>query len=297
MRRHAMASVAAITVIVAVMAMLALSRCGSDADRVTGSASTATVGRSDTTVPAADALAVETLSIQVVDVIDHDTDAFTQGLVFASDGRLFESTGEYGDSEVRQIDPASGKVLRATSLPAEVFAEGLAVGPDGLVQLTWKEGRAFRWATDTFEPQPEWRYAGEGWGLTYSPADDTFLRSDGTATVTRHRRDDFSVLNTVTVTRDGDEVTQLNELELIDGELFANVWMTDEILRVDPGSGRVTGVVDASPLRERGVITDTVLGSQDVLNGIAHRPGDPPNRWYVTGKNWPAMFVVDIGER
>lgn len=261
-------------------------------DRRTSTIETATAGAGGTATSAVSrGREVESLELRVISTADHDPGSFTQGLVFAPDGRLFESAGRYGDSDVRQVNPETGQVIREVPLPVDVFAEGLAIGPDGLVQLTWKEGRAFRWNPDDLGALGEWQYRGEGWGLTYDPADRTFLRSDGTSTISRHDAATFSEVDRVEVTRGGQPVDELNELELVDGVLYANVWRSSEILRIDPRSGVVSGVIDASE------IVPTVADADAVLNGIAHRPGDPPNRLLVTGKNWPAMYVVDVGTR
>jgi glutamine cyclotransferase len=234
---------------------------------------------------------IESLALRLVATVDHDPDSFTQGLVFGPDGRLYESAGRYGESDVREINPETGEVIRAVPLPVDVFAEGLAIGPDGLVQLSWKEGRAFRWKPDGLGALGEWRYDGEGWGLTYDASDRTFLRSDGSAVITRHDGDTFDEVGRLAVTRAGQPVDGLNELELVDGVLYANVWKSTDILRIDPDSGVVTGVIDASG------IVPVLPDPEAVLNGIAHRPGDAATRLLVTGKDWPAMYVVDVATR
>lgn len=228
--------------------------------------------------------------LRVVSSRPHGDRLFTQGLVFSGDGRLFESGGRYGASEVAELDPDTGRVVARAELPAEVFAEGLAAGPDGLVQLTWKEGRAFRW-TLGLDSGGEWIYGGEGWGLAYDPERNRFLRSDGSATITFHDSVTFAATGRVSVTRDGAPVAQLNELELIGDVLYANVWKSAEILRIDPDTGAVTATIDAS------IIDPDLEDPESVLNGIAHRPGDPPNRLWLTGKNWPQLFEVDLVAR
>lgn len=228
--------------------------------------------------------------LRVVQRMPHDPEAFTQGLVFDDAGRLFESTGLEGRSTVRELDPATGDVVSQRELPADEFGEGLAIAGGELVQLTWQDGVARRWS-DSLDPLGTWRYEGEGWGLTHDGR--TFLRSDGSSRVTRHDTATFDQVGTpIDVTREGAAVDRLNELEWIDGALFTNVWFSDEILRVDPATGIVDAVIDASSLW-----TDPARTEEMTLNGIAHRPGDPPTRLWVTGKLWPEMFVVDLVAR
>ena len=153
------------------------------------------------------------------------------------------------------------------------------MGPDGLVQLTWKDGVAHRWSVDDLTPSGVFDYEGEGWGLTFDG--EEFVQSDGSPTLTRRDATTFEPTATVEVTRGGDPVEEINELEWVDGVIWANVWHSDEILRIDPSTGHVTGVIDASALWEAPERT-----AELTLNGIAHRPGDPPNRLWLTGKNW-----------
>lgn len=231
---------------------------------------------------------VETLTAVVLDERPHDPGAFTQGLVYDDDGRLFESTGGYGRSELREVDPDTGEVLRSQPLPEEQFAEGLAVSAGDLVQLTWKEGVAHRWNPDTFAPVGEFSYSGEGWGIT-TDGDGLLITSDGSDRLTFRDPDTFDAMRVVTVRRGGRPVERLNELEWVDGVLWANVWRTDEIVRIDPERGEVTGVVDLAALGP-----DPPPSDDAVLNGIAHRPGDPPDVLWVTGKNWPTLYRIRI---
>ena len=229
----------------------------------------------------------EALSIEVLSRVPHDPDAFTQGLVFDDDGRLFESVGLLGRSSVREVDVATGDVLREQPLSSDEFGEGLAIGPDGLVQLTWQSGVARRWSTDELDDRGAFAYSGEGWGLAYDG--DAFLQSDGSATITRRDDVTFEEIDRIEVTRDGVPVDELNELEWVDGVLYANVWHSDEIMRVDPTSGVVTGVIDLASLW-----TAPERTSEMTLNGIAHRQGDDVDRLWVTGKQWPEMFEVKV---
>lgn len=275
-------------VAVAAACLLLVAACTDDsttgADRTTSSsASTRPVGSAGTAAP-------EALGLGVVARHPHDTGAFTEGLLFDEDGRLFESVGLEGESALREVDPDRGTIVRDTKLPADQFGEGIALGAGGIVQLTWKNGVAHRWSIDDgdgFGRLGSFRYDGEGWGLT--TAGSEFVQSDGSPTLKFRDGTTFEVTRSVEVTRAGQPVDEVNELESVDGVLYANVWHSDEILRIDPASGRVTGVVDASSLWR-----DPARTSEMTLNGIAHRPGDPPDRLWLTGKNWPEMFVVDV---
>jgi glutamine cyclotransferase len=243
-----------------------------------------------TTTAGSSASGIPALTYEIVSRSPHDTAAFTEGFTFGDDGRLFESLGLEGNSSVREVDPTTGAVLGESRLDPAQFGEGLAVGPDGLVQLTWKDGVAHRWSVDDLTPSGVFDYEGEGWGLTFDG--EEFVQSDGSPTLTRRDATTFEPTATVEVTRGGDPVEEINELEWVDGVIWANVWHSDEILRIDPSTGHVTGVIDASALWEAPERT-----AEMTLNGIAHRPGDPPNRLWLTGKNWPEMFEVEVTER
>jgi glutaminyl-peptide cyclotransferase len=210
----------------------------------------------------------------------HDTSAFTEGLQF--DGpALFESTGLAGHSQLRQLDPATGAVLRAAPLPGGYFGEGIAVVGDHIWQLTYRDGVAIEWDKATLTPVREVPFADEGWGLCRDG--DRLIASDGTDTLHFYTTDELREVGSVRITRpDGTAVTGMNELECVDGQVWANIWPTDEIVRIDPASATVTATVDAAALR-RGETP------RDVLNGIAYA-GD--GQFLVTGKNWPTTFRV-----
>jgi glutamine cyclotransferase len=229
------------------------------------------------------------LHLTVVARHPHDPTAFTEGLVFVGD-RLFESSGGYGSSDVREVDPDSGAVVRSAPLPGDEFGEGLAAAGRRLRQLTWREGIARSWSLD-LAGGPVARYAGEGWGLSFDPATDRWVQSDGSASLTFRDRETFAPLGHLEVRRAGRPVTDLNELEVVGRSVWANVWKRDELVRIDVRSGDVTAVVDASDL----VPPSSRNDPEAVLNGIAHRPGDPPERLWVTGKRWPTTYVVDVG--
>lgn len=228
------------------------------------------------------------LTMTVSRRIDHDTTSFTQGLVLV-EGRMYESAGGYGASSLRRVDPATGDVLAKVGVGAQYFAEGLAAVGDRLIQLTWREGTALVYDQATLRQLDSFTYEGEGWGLCFDGA--ALVMSNGSSTLTFRHPVTFQVLRSVDVRRDGMPVAQLNELECLDGRIWANVWMTDAILRIDPTSGIVDGVLDASSLLT--AAERVTLGPDDVLNGIA---GDGEGRLYLTGKRWPAMFVVRVGE-
>lgn len=216
--------------------------------------------------------------------IPHDPDAFTQGLELA-DAVLYEGTGLAGQSQLRTLDPATGQVDRAVPIPGDYFGEGITVVGDRIWQLTYRDGVAVQWDRATMTPVREVPLAGEGWGLCYDG--QRLVRSDGTDRLRFHDPADMSELGGIDVTRDGAPVTGLNELECVEGRVWANVWPTDTIVRIDPGDGAVDLVVDAAALRERGIPP-----SAQVLNGIAHLSGD---EFLVTGKDWPTMFRVRLG--
>lgn len=216
--------------------------------------------------------------------IPHDPDAFTQGLELAGPV-LYEGTGLAGQSELRMLDPATGQVERSAPIPGNYFGEGITVVGDRIWQLTYRDGVAVQWDRATLTPLREVPLDGEGWGLCADG--QRLIRSDGTDRLRFHDPADMREVGGVDVTRDGRPVTGLNELECVDGEVWANVWPTDTIVRVDPGTGAVDRVVDAAGLRARGI-----PASAQVLNGIAHLTGD---EFLVTGKDWPTMFRVRLG--
>jgi glutaminyl-peptide cyclotransferase len=225
---------------------------------------------------------VEHLRAEVVETYPHDRGAFTQGLVF-DNGRLLESTGLVGQSSLREVELATGRVVRRADVPRPIFAEGLALVGGELIQLTWQSQQALRYDRRTFARKGEFTYTGEGWGLCFDGRH--LVMSNGSAELSLRRPADFGVARTVTVTMDGRPLRDLNELECVDGAVYANVWQRDLIVRIDPGSGRVTARIDVPPLL-------SVLERQnvDVLNGIAY---DPTSKTFlITGKLWPKVFRV-----
>ena len=234
----------------------------------------------DSTIPAPEALRV-----RVLRRLPHDPGAFTQGLEVHSDGRLFESTGMNGHSSVREVTLESGEVVRRRDVDARYFAEGLTIVEDRLLQLTWQEGVAFEYDLATFEPRRELHYEGEGWGLCLDTRGNRLIMSDGSSTLTFRDPATFEERGTVRVTRQGRGQRMLNELECVDGVVYANVWQTEELVRIDPETGHVTAVIDA-----HGLLTQQDSLGADVLNGIAYLPAS--QHFLITGKWWPAMFEV-----
>ena len=263
----------------AVMALLVMATgCGSS-DPDTG----------DAIAPSSEEVAepADRLTLRVVATSPHDPDAFTQGLELV-DGRLLETTGGYGESDIREIDRSTGRILRSAPLDASWFGEGMtAIGGDRAVQLTWKAGRALVWDLATLTVVDVWTYGGQGWGLCLLEA-GTLAMSDGSSFLTLRDSTDLTRIADVQVLLDGKPVERLNELECVDGTVWANIWLTDTIVAIDPSTGWVTAVVDAS-----GLLADrSNLGVNDVLNGIAHDPLS--GHFLLTGKRWPVLFEVAL---
>lgn len=237
-------------------------------------------------VNAATAEEVPVYGFEVVHAWPHDASAFTQGLVF-HDGVLFESTGLYGRSSLRRVELQTGKVLKKIDVPAQFFGEGLALFRGKLFQLTWTNQKGFVYDPESFEKVGEFRFDGQGWGLTH---DEQFLiMSDGTNQIRFIDPSSFKVRRTISVFDRGAPLRDLNELEYVRGEIFANVWHEDRIARIDPQTGKITGWVDLS-----GIISRSELRTDEdaVLNGIAYdAAGD---RLFVTGKFWPKLFEIRL---
>ena len=222
------------------------------------------------------------LKASVVRSYPHDRGAFTQGLVWQN-GVLYESTGLVGRSSLRKVELATGTVTKQVEVPAPYFAEGLAEVGNRLLQLTWQHGKVFVYDKDTFARVAEFSYQGEGWGLCHDG--QSVIMSSGSDALTVRNPATFAVTRTVKVTMDGKPLDRLNELECVGGEVYANVWTTDTIVRIDMKSGRVTARIDAS-----GLLSPAERAGVDVLNGIAHDPAD--GTFLITGKLWPRIFRV-----
>jgi len=259
----------------AVMAMISTA-CGG----TPGVAASAPVAAADAT--AVQRIAPQRLRVQVIESYPHDPGAFTQGLVLAG-GRLFESTGLEGRSSLREVELKTGKVLRKLDVPAPVFAEGLALVGTRLFQITWKHGQVYTYDRDSFKKGATFDYDGEGWGLCYNGQD--IVMSDGSARLTFRGPETFRPVRELTVRSGGQPVDQLNELECVGPHVYANVWMTDRIVRIDPKSGEVLAFIDAANL-----LAPAERFGVDVLNGIAHDASN--DTFLITGKLWPRMFRV-----
>ena len=226
------------------------------------------------------------LPVEKADVVreyPHDRDAFTEGL-FYDNGVLWESTGYVGKSSIRKVALTTGKVLARVTVPPPYFGEGIAPWAGQIVSLTWQQGQGFRWSKAGLRKIGEVRYTGEGWGMTNDGKD--LVMSDGTPVIRFLDPATFTVRRTITVTAQGKPVKNVNELEWVDGEILANIWMTDAIVRIDPHTGVVKGVLDVSALHAK-------VGTANpdaVANGIAWDAAR--RRLFVTGKNWPTLFEL-----
>jgi len=221
---------------------------------------------------------------RIVAVYPHDPDAFTQGLT-VYDGQLYESTGQYGHSSLRRVDLESGEILQSATLNFTYFGEGMAAVDDRLYQLTWKSQTGFIYDRESFEQLGSWRYRGEGWGLTY---DGTHLIvSDGSAVLSFYEPGTGEPVRTIEVRDSGMPVERLNELEYVNGEIWANIWYEDRVARISPDSGDVLAWVDLSDLVPR-----NRRNPDAVLNGIAYDAAE--DRLFVTGKNWPRLFEIEL---
>ena len=220
---------------------------------------------------------------QVLARLPHDRSAFTEGF-FVDGGLFYESTGQVGRSFIRRVDPATGKVLRQVAVPAPYFGEGIAKVGGEIVSLTWQNGLGFRWRANDFKQVGTFRYTGEGWALASDGA--LLVMSDGSAILRVLDPKTLTVKRTIAVTLRGEPLRDLNEIELVDGEILANVWHANAIVRIDPASGRVKGLIDLSALVREVAATDP----EAVPNGIAWDKAK--RRLYVTGKLWPTVFRI-----
>lgn len=222
---------------------------------------------------------------RVVQTLPHDPTAFTQGLV-VHEGAFLESTGQNGQSSLRRVNMLTGNVVRSTRLSDEYFGEGMTVLNGTAYVLTWLSQRALSFNASDLKETGQFVYMGEGWGLTTDGK--VLYMSNGTSVITVRDPGDFHLLSTISVTRNGAPQSALNELEWIDGEIWANVWKTDEIVRIDPRTGVVNTIVDCSGIYPRADRTP----QSDVLNGIAF--DSTKKAIYVTGKNWPHVYQIEL---
>jgi glutaminyl-peptide cyclotransferase len=275
---------AAAAAAVAVIAFLVITRGGSPDHAAGGGAERPREPSAAPSTPStpSSAPSVERLRVRVVRRLPHQRDAFTQGLVY-DDGELYESTGLRGASSLRRVDLETGAVLRRRDLHKDLFAEGLALAGDHLYLLTWQEERLLVFRRADFAPVREYRYQGEGWGLCHDGRQ--LVMSDGTDRLRFRDPDSFTVQREVHVRLDGRPVRELNELECVDGAVWANQWGKERLLRIDPRTGAVTAVADV-----RGLLTDDERDGTDVMNGIAWMPDT--GHFLLTGKYWPWLFEV-----
>lgn len=235
-------------------------------------------------IPADGKDAVPVYGYRVVNAYRHDQEAFTQGLSFA-DGWLYEGTGLHGHSTLRQVELQTGDVRKLVKLPERYFGEGITVSSDRIIQLTWQAGTGFVYDRESFARLEEFRYETEGWGITEDG--ENLIMSDGSAVLRFLDPETFRETRRLEVKGPDGPVNRLNELEYVRDEIYANVWQTERIARIDPASGRVTGWIDLGGLLRR----EEAAGA-DVLNGIAYdRNG---KRLFVTGKLWPWLFEIEI---
>ena len=231
-------------------------------------------------------------SVEIIEWIPHDPGAFTQGLEIAA-GTMYESTGLWGQSSLRAVNPATGEVTALVDLPEAFFGEGLTVVGDEVIQLTWQSGTALVYDRATLEPLREHSYEGEGWGLCEMGRQ--LIMTDGSDRLARRDPNTFELVGTVTVTAPGydGQLDHLNELECVEGMVIANVWQTDHLLVIHPDTGRVVAAIDATPL-----VVDVSLASEgsqiDVLNGVA--VDEKTATLWMTGKLWPRLYRVRILE-
>jgi glutamine cyclotransferase len=230
---------------------------------------------------------IEQLRVRVVAKYPHARDAFTQGLLW-HDGEMYESTGRYGRSSLRRVRLEDGVVLSERPLDPSFFGEGLALVDDRLVQLTWRSGVALVSDLESLQQEEMLRYSGEGWGLCFDGT--ALVMSDGSSMLALRDPATMELLRETTVWRGDRPVRRLNELECVGDDVYANIWQSDEIVRIDGKTGRVTAVIDAS-----GLLTPVEAVRADVLNGIAYKPDT--DTFLLTGKLWPHVFEVELVTR
>jgi len=225
---------------------------------------------------------------EVVHVFPHDRDAFTQGLIF-HEGNWIESTGEVGRSSLRRVEIDSGKVLQQVDVAPPYFAEGITLLKGKIFQLTWQHQVGFVYDGLTFEKSGEFKYSGEGWGLTNDG--QSLILSDGTNKIRFIDPDNFQVTKTIAVLDGHTAIAEINELEYVKGEIYANIWHADRIARIDPNSGKVVGWINLAGLLAPGEVQD----EEAVLNGIAY--DEASGRLFVTGKLWPKIFEIRLKQK
>jgi glutaminyl-peptide cyclotransferase len=231
---------------------------------------------------------VQNFGYEIVNIWPHDPSAFTQGLVFL-DGKMIESTGQVGRSSLRNVEIQTGRILKKIDVPPPYFAEGVALLNNKIYQLTWEQQLGFIYDAQNFEKLGEFKYDGEGWGLTTDGR--SLILSDGSNRIRFIDPDSFQVTKTIAVMDAKVPVRELNELEFVNGEIYANIWHDDRIAVINPQTGRVTAWIDLGGLLQPGDVQDP----EAVLNGIAY--DQSTDRLFVTGKLWPKLFELKINGR
>ncbi|MBD0373679.1 MAG: glutaminyl-peptide cyclotransferase [Pyrinomonadaceae bacterium] len=265
----------------ALLLFLTLPACGDGGSAANNSSAQATA-------PTVTKEEVPVYAYEIVESYPHDPKAYTQGLVFY-DGMLFESTGQYGESSLRKVELKKGKVKKKRDVPGQYFAEGMTILNGKIYQLTWQQNKGFIYDLKDLDLEGEFNYEGEGWGLTTDG--QSLILSDGTNQLRFIDPTTFRVSRTISVMDGQEPLADINELEYIQGEIYANVWKTDRIARIDPRDGRILAWIDLSGLRPE----ETLKNTENVLNGIAY--DTEHQRLYVTGKRWPKLFEIRLKKK
>lgn len=263
-----------------------LSEAGAAQDKATAPASVApTTAPIPTPATTPTPAPPPTYTYEIINTYPHDPAAFTQGLIYY-DGSLYEGTGRWGESSLREVALDTGAVLRSHPLEPQYFGEGITLLNDRIYQLTWQEQTGFVYDRATFEPLQTFSYPTEGWGITHDG--QQLIVSDGTSTIYFRDPETLQETGRITVRDHEGPINRLNELEYINGEIWANIWLTDLIARISPETGEVLGYIDLAGLLDASALTVSV----DVLNGIAFDP--ETGRIFVTGKLWPSLFEIAV---
>ena len=236
---------------------------------------------------AADPAPIERCGYRIVQSYPHDATSFTQGL-FWQDGHLYEATGQYGHSRVARLDLETGKALAETKLPADQFGEGITRWGEQIIGVTWQNGIGHRWSIKDLKPLGTFKYDGEGWGVTM--VGDSLVLSDGSSDLKFLDPATMAEQKRITVRFGGRPLAMINELETIEGQVWANIWMTDFIIRIDPATGNVVSLIDLAGLKADAGAT----GGDSVLNGIAWDA--KKKRLFVTGKYWPKLYEIALAD-
>lgn len=238
--------------------------------------------------PVAAADAPKTISYSIVKTYPHDTSSFTQGLILYK-GELYEGTGEYGRSHLHQVGLNDGKIKKTIALDAKFFGEGITILKDTIYQLTWQEKVVFAYTLNDFKKIKEFSIDTQGWGITTNGQE--LIISDGSSNLYYYNPSTFQLLRTQSITEGGSLSYNLNELEYIDGYIYANQWQAPYILKIDPGSGTIVGKIDLTDVWNRVKAKDPIA---DVPNGIAYDTAS--KKIYITGKRWPELYEIELSK-